>query len=335
MSNEDKTNFQMNYMEAKLTNGRLVFLLVATLALIFLTSMNQFIYLFAFVPFPMALALAFYGRKKGGAVVLGVLALGSVFIQAFANQQMMTGHLIGLAISLAISWIVGEIILRKIEPKDALLKTGVVLIVLVFLGGSFYISQNRPLLQETVTSTITSFKNAYLSSKDASQHEIANQLMEDPQAIATQILNLAPAGMFAISYVWFWVSLFLVLRGTALLREMNLYPYSPRNLTKFKAPESMIWGVIVAVALLIMPESWLGPAAQVWGNNLIQVFGVFYFFQGFGIYIEFLNFLGIYGIFRSFLIVMTFVLGNTFLAYIGLFDLWVNFRKFFVKKENK
>lgn len=61
--------------------------------------------------------------------------------------------------------------------------------------------------------------------------------------------------------------------------------------------------------------------------------GVFYLFQGFGVYNDFLKYLKIGGFIKTMFIAFTFILANKFLAILGIFDLWFDFRRFFTNKK--
>ncbi len=60
---------------------------------------------------------------------------------------------------------------------------------------------------------------------------------------------------------------------------------------------------------------------------------MFYFFQGFGLYISFLNFMGLGGFLRAVLVIATVITANEVLAIFGLFDMFVNFRKYMKRKD--
>ena len=79
----------------------------------------------------------------------------------------------------------------------------------------------------------------------------------------------------------------------------------------------------------------LPAGSEVIGRNLLYCLGVFYLFQGFGVYNDFLKFLKIGGFIKTLFIAFTLILAAKFLAILGIFDLWFDFRRFFtnLKKD--
>ena len=97
----------------------------------------------------------------------------------------------------------------------------------------------------------------------------------------------------------------------------------------FSLPEAFVVGVVISLMLQIFGEkfAWWLP---VLGSAMLSFFGVFYLFIGFGIYSDFLDHYKIKGFFRTFLIVITFLTAPLLIvvALVGLFDTFINFRKF-------
>ena len=85
---------------------------------------------------------------------------------------------------------------------------------------------------------------------------------------------------------------------------------------------------------MTMWGEFLGEWGPVMGISLLKILGVFYFFQGFGIYVDFLDHVRIFGFLRSILVVLIVLTANQMLALVGLFDMFVNFRKFLKKKDH-
>ena len=69
------------------------------------------------------------------------------------------------------------------------------------------------------------------------------------------------------------------------------------------------------------------------GFTIIKCLGIFYFFQGFGVFSDLLSFLGIVGFFRTLMVVFVIFTGKYLIAAAGLFDNWFDFRKYFVKPK--
>ena len=106
---------------------------------------------------------------------------------------------------------------------------------------------------------------------------------------------------------------------------------------QFKMSDFFIWPVILAFLLAFSGTYYdLGSEwYEIIGMTALKVFGVFYFFQGFGIYSSFLDAFNVRGFLRSLLMVFTIIAAYWMLALIGMFDTFVNFRKLILKMKVK
>ena len=118
------------------------------------------------------------------------------------------------------------------------------------------------------------------------------------------------------------------------MQNKNSYFYTERELLKFKVPEVMVWPFIGVLAILLMGESVVGPEIFLGGKNIFFLLGLFYLFQGLGVFIDLLSLFKVRGFFKSILVVMTIITSYYLLAALGLFDMWVDFRTFFKKRLN-
>jgi uncharacterized protein YybS (DUF2232 family) len=119
-----------------------------------------------------------------------------------------------------------------------------------------------------------------------------------------------------------WISL---LTARAVFRRTGLPFPNFGALDHWKAPEALVWGVIAAGVLLLVPDF----SARIVGLNCLLVFMVVYFFQGIAIVAFYFGkkqvprvarilFYAIIGLQQ---VIMLAVIG------VGFFDTWFNFRK--------
>ena len=158
------------------------------------------------------------------------------------------------------------------------------------------------------------------------------QLMIDQ---ADEIVTSTPAYIFISIFLGIWLNLYLVLRSRKTLQLLSNYPYQLKDLTRVRLPD---WTAYLAVGILtfhILPVETVGKDIQSWAKGATYVLGTFFFLQGLGIYLEYLDFLKMRGFFRSILIAVAVVLANAVLAGVGLFDMWFNFRRFFKNKRKE
>ena len=76
-------------------------------------------------------------------------------------------------------------------------------------------------------------------------------------------------------------------------------------------------------------SEWYGVV----GFNILYCLGTLYFFQGFGVFYDYLRSKNLVGFGKSIVLMLVLVFAWRMLVFVGLLDLWVNFRKFYVKKE--
>lgn len=320
----------------QLSWGKLVFLCVIALALSVVGPLS------VFAPLPLAVAFLLYGVTKTLSVS-GVLAL-STFVASTTSPNLapLSHYAVMLVVSVVFALAVSSIIMKREHPVKGLISRGMILLgVLVVLLGLAEVISPEPLTVqfETLLSTgIDQMKDQpnykEVMKAGGEQARVLEEVLNNPKEIVKTVYNWAFAGIFVGVYFILWMTLFMLLRNGALWQEMHNYNYGLKDLVRFKAPDFFMYLVIFGFALFIGGEYLGGKSLEVVGGNILWCLGVFYFFQGMGIYLDLLKFLRITGLLRSILTVMTIFLAYRFVAIIGLFDLWVDFRKYFKRKEN-
>jgi uncharacterized protein YybS (DUF2232 family) len=87
--------------------------------------------------------------------------------------------------------------------------------------------------------------------------------------------------------------------------------------------------------MLILGQQMGLPNIEQFAYLGLPVMGLFYFFQGFGLYYQFIHSIQINRFFRTLLLLLMVTAAYKFLAIIGFLDVWINFRKYLVKKKIK
>lgn len=285
-------------------------------------------------PYPVALISLLYGRGKGIIIALIASVILYSIVQSGGDNFVLVGLFIA-AMTLAIS--LAEVIHRKLPPIKGMILIGSFFILLGGIGlFSFQQSQGES-VREIILKRVVELKPFFDKQvSELKKAESQNTLeieayFKNPDVMTDDILKQGP-GLFMMSlFVTLWANMFLLLKSHRLFKNLN-HDYSEKILVKFKVPEYMVIGVIVGLIMSIWGET-LGASIPAVGLTILKVLGVFYFFQGFGIYIDFLDHVRLTGILRSMLVVLTVVTANEILALIGLFDMFINFRKFLKKKE--
>lgn len=310
--------------------GKLLFLTVIAIALCSFTP------LVLLAPVPIAIAFLLYGRLTAfgmGALSVGILWLVTTFLKVPAGVNAIYG------MSFLYALLISEVIYRDVSPVKGLLTTGTTLFALTMvIIGSIHFS--KPMLLKTelstlVTKTFNEQKEHNKKLLDAGTEEARElrALLDNPEKIVTEIYNNTPAIIFISVFLGIWLSFFVLLRNAKIWRYKVYYQFGIKDLLQFKVPEYMIWLLIVGLGCYLGADHGLGMNGEIIGTNLLACLSILYFFQGFGIYNDFLSFIKIGGLLRIILTTFTMIYAWKMLVVIGVFDLWFNFRKF-LKKQN-
>lgn len=325
-----------SYEQGQLGLWKLLFLGVFALALSTVPLLGLF------VATPLVMASILYGRMKSylmsAVLVIGTLALSRVSgisadvssLLAMQFSLLFFGSLVAVATS--------EIILRKIAPTVGVLKVGATFALIVFfiLGGYVAFTgmgQLRTDVEGVVNSRVELLKaepeyQAFLKNGGEQAQELESVLSQTKE-IGDSLITWMPAAAAASFLIATWVAMLLVLRNSMVWRVRFDYPFHTSDLLKFRLPDQFVWVLILGMVLALAGASLENFAARVFGFNILYALGVFYFFQGLGIYLDFLTHLRIFGLMRSLLVIFTVFMAHKVIAFIGVFETWANFRRFF------
>jgi hypothetical protein len=310
------------------------YLMMGAISLLLCFSMVMTI----FAPFPIAFVILAFGRRKGYA--LGFVCLG---LSLFFSQNIFHDPTVAFAYaaSLVVAVGVAEIVLRKISPVRGMVKLGAGIIAFVSLLTMAIVQTTNFSVKETLVNQINQNRELFELQQEKLKNANAESgdtfdlvaLLSQPEVLADEIIKEAPSYFFMGTFLVIWVNLFLLLRSNKIVKNV-FTPYTELALLRLKVPEHFIWVVIGAFVMYLWGES-LGELYPVLGMNILKVMGIFYFFQGFGIYLSFLDYVKMTGILRTILVMLTIFTAAQVLAFIGLFDMFVNFRRFFKKNKNQ
>jgi MFS family permease len=289
-----------------------------------------------FAPFPLALAVILYGRVKG--YLTGLLGLGLSFAFATALYQDLT--LFGFyGCVMIFGFAIAEIVIRGISPVKGLVSFGLGFILLVsglftFVVSSQNLTPVQFIEQQLEKSRDKLNEQKKLIEQSAQDYDVeALQLLDRPDQLARVFFETMPGYFFIGVFLMLWFNMFLVLKSRRLLLSGNDYPYSEKNLLNFKVPFGFVVPLAIGLALAVWGKDIGFQYSEMIGFTLIKCLGIFYFFQGFGVFSDLLSFLGIVGFFRVLTVMFVIFTGKYLIAAAGLFDNWFDFRKYFVKPK--
>jgi len=318
---------------SELSWGKLAFLM--SLAFFFVLSGA----LMFFATVPLATAFLLYGPRKAGIANAFMLIMFTVLNFIYPNA---ITALLSYSAMLIISFLIASIVWNKENPVTGVVKRGLALIV-IGLVAIISLEVVRPgLIETTVTDLVVkqaSTLHKTLSVTAGAQGEMLRSLedlMTKPETIVDQFKMYGFGSFVVLTFLVLWIGLFIVLRNAVIWLGVQRYPYGARVMTRFRMPFEMVWPLIFALTLCVCYAYEItGMWSNVIGANLIFSLGVFYFFQGAGLLVDFLTFWGVLGFFRTAIILVVAMTSYELLFMFGVIDTWVNFRKFLNKEKNE
>ena len=274
-------------------------------------------------PLPFLFYFSKLGPENGLKVNLSaILILG--IVTWFLGQP----HLVILFIEYGIAGFILSELFRRDLSYSATIFWGTLLMLIVVSGFLFFITiaEGATPLEiadkylQTIFDTIISTYE-----KDGSHPEMVAQLKKAGPVIIKEIGEIYqkyyPSFIVVGTGIIVW---FNVVVSKPLFRRKGIrYPDLGRA-DMWRAPEPLVWGLIVAGFVKVLSISALDFAA----TNALIIISVIYAFHGLSIVLFFFNKYKVPALIR-FIVYLIIVLQQlpVFLAVLGLFDQWIDFRK--------
>ena len=274
-----------------------------------------------FIPLPVLYYYSKLGRMQGlvvFAVSLLVLIISCKFLDLDVNLPFF--FLLG-----SLGLILSEILRKSYSIEKTVLHSTVAFLILcsglllyynVKTGKTpwdlieFYISKN---IQESIR---------LYSQLDIPSEQI-NLIKENVNQVIAAITSLFPALVLISTSFIVWLN---ILAGKLIFQKGGMWYPDFGDLAYWKVADWMIWLVIISGSLLLIPVGMIKVIAL----NLLIIFLFVYMFQGLAIISFFFKKKNVPGFFRTICYFLIFAQQFLLLLVIGLglFDIWVNFRKF-------
>ncbi len=273
-----------------------------------------------FIPLPVFYYYARFGRLMGTAVFMSSLAAVAVISLIFRlEMNAMVLFLVG-----SFGLVLSEIFRKALSLEKTVFYSLLAVLTLgsVFLLYHFLMTGEDPLhlIESTISEGIQESIAVYAQLGISSEQ--LNELKTNAPRIIQVILSLFPAlaTIFAASFV-----LTNVLAGRAILRKTGVKAPDFGDLAFWKIPDQMVWFVIAAGGLILVPRDDLRTV----GLNLLILFLFFYLLQGFAIVSYYFRKKNVPLVFRGAIYFLIFAQNFLFLvvAAIGFADVWIDFRK--------
>ena len=280
-----------------------------------------------FLPLPILFYRSKLGRSWGGLVLIAVTLIVGSFMGWRSVSSAVFFFELGL-VGLILSEVLG---MNLSVEKTVAVTTGVVAatgaVMLAFYG---LLSQNSlwGLLSDYVQRCLE-LALAMYREMEVSQESI-DVLAQSMEGILYVILRIMPAIVIVSIVLVVWSNLLL---ARPLLRSRQLFCPDFGTLNQWKAPEPLVWLVILSGFLLLVPNQGF----KLIGINGLIIMMVIYFFQGIAIvsfYFEKRQFPKMLRIILYGLIALQHILLLLVIT-AGLLDMWVDFRRIKKGMENQ
>ncbi len=298
-------------------------------------------------PMPLLIASYCHGRVKGYGV--GLFFLFLLILAAGFWPGIFQGSWIIYSVFFLLAILATEIVIRRKNPFQAILWLSPIFVASTLALGLGYLSFSREeSLQKTLRDSLeiqASALHEQMGSQIDSPEQVAlKELLESPDSFADFVIRNFITVYFSVVVLTLWLNLILFFRAKPFFRHRSKSrpksEYGVRSLIHVKVPEVFVWPLIVCLVLAIWGEE-LAPLVGLSGTLIAQIgfsgtvcLAVLYFIQGLGVYIDFLANLRIWPFFKLFLLAFTALSANWLLSILGLFDLWFDWRRFFLPTKD-
>ncbi len=277
-----------------------------------------------FIPLPTLFYRSKLGRKTGAIIPVVTIVLMTVLLGGVSVDILFFFEL------LLLGFILSELFEFDLSVEKTVLyaSSGVVLtgmICLLFyshIANTGMIALVSDYVAKNLEMTLALYENMGVSTENI--QTIAASL----ENIQYVLIRIIPAIVVASTFFVAWSCL---LMAKPMLTSRELFYPAFGSLNLWKAPESLVWGVIASGFMLILPHK----ALKIFGLNILLILLTVYFFQGIAIvsfYFEKKQFSRL----LKFILYSLIALQQVFLLLViglGIFDMWLNFRKIEIKKD--
>ncbi len=269
-------------------------------------------------PIPLILAYVRFGRREG----LAALGISCVLVLFLGGWQ--AAAILFFSFGL-ISLGVAEGMRRHMKPEKAALLGGLLpiavlgMIVIFYLArvGKNPISAVEEYLRESIAEAATVYTRMGLT-------ETAAMIKSVSDSFVHYLARLMPGITIATSVMQ---AAFCYGVSRIIIRRKDGPPPvagEPSLLAVWYAPDAWVWGLIVSLALVVLPVE----TSRIAGWNLAILFAVVYLTQGTAIVEHFLQKGHLKPVMRGLIIILLLALPSiVFVITLGIVDIWADFRK--------
>lgn len=284
-----------------------------------------------FISLLTPLVFLYYSVKLG--LVEGIKLVGLSIIAVAVLAGLRGNYLsVFMAVEFGLLGLALSEFLRKGFTIGQTVFSGTALLVFLSLGLLFFLAVSKNLgplemvdqyLQEQLKGSMQVYKNMGVPDENAVQFESYSK------ALVSLLSKVYPSLIFVTIGFAVWLNLVL---AKPLLRRIGLKYPGLTGLDKWKAPDPLIWVVIVCGFALFL----FSGTVKFFALNVFIVAIAAYFFHGLAILLFFLNKYNAPVWLRggAYLLILLQQIFALLLAMAGLFDQWIDFRKINKRAES-
>ncbi len=271
-----------------------------------------------FVPLPTFFFRTKLGRKGAAVIPIAVTVLAVLVIGGFSLDVFFLIALFILGFGLGELFELGVTIEKTVcYPSLAVwLVSSIFLLFYSFMSDVDVIALISEYVASNLNHTLTLYKEMGMP------EETIQMLDRSMPQIQYVLIRIIPGMVMASTLFVTWMNI-LVAKPLYMLKQLRFPDFGPLN--RWKSPEILIWGVIAAGVMLLIPDKTI----KIFGINALLIFFVIYFFQGIAIVAFFFEKKKLPGMLKvalysliGFQQILLFLI-----ACMGFFDAWLDIRK--------
>jgi uncharacterized protein YybS (DUF2232 family) len=302
----------MNYRSTMLAAAQTLGLFIAGF---FVPVLGQALVLFT--PVPLIVAYVRDGRAEGLTALTSSAAIVAVLLGWHIAAILFFGFGL-MAIGTA------EGMHRRLRPERIAILGGLLPIAAAGIVLAYYLAHTGKnpvtILEEHLRDSITEAAKLY---SGLGLTEMASAVTSVSDTFVHYLVRLVPGITVATSLMQA-ACCFGLARAVILRRPGAVPAPSQTSLAAWHAPDAWVWGLIAALALIMVPNE----AARLIGLNCAIVFSVVYLVQGIAIVEHVLRKARIQAVARSLIHALILALPTVvFVIALGVVDIWADFRK--------
>ncbi|HVO66843.1 MAG TPA: DUF2232 domain-containing protein [Syntrophales bacterium] len=292
---------------------------LAFLAALLIPIIGPFFFIIS--PLPIFYYYSKTGRVQGSTIFAISLSLVAIILTIFDSSA-----------NIPLLFLLGSlgVILSEIFRKNYSIETTIILpvLVLTILWFTFIFFQSLSLgkqpwllIEDYIERDIQEIIQLYAQLDiPVEQIDLAKNNIKQ---ITHFFTNIFPAILLVSASFTVWIN---IMAARELFQKNRIWYPDFGDLSRWKAPESLIWILIANGVMLLIPVEWV----QILGLNLLLICLFVYFLQGMSVIGFLFKAKNVHRLFRIPCYVLIFAQQYIILIVIavGIIDLWIDFRKF-------